>query len=88
MCTYLLVRQYWYLVRCTAVHGVMVVRLLPSTHPVTGQACLDVWNIGKFTVIIFGSIVNICLQRALQLQFGYHKKTWYLHSYMYAMDTL
>ena len=64
--TYLLVGKYWHLVRRTATHGVMVVRLSPHTHPATGEARLDVWEVGQLTLVILSGTVDICLQGALQ----------------------
>ena len=49
----------------------VVVRLFPSTHPVTGQTGFEVGEVGQLTVIVPGGIVEVDLQRALQLQQSY-----------------
>ena len=66
-CIYLFVRQDRHLVRSTATHCVVVVRLSPCTQPVAGQAGLDAREISQFTFVISRGVVDIGLQRALQL---------------------
>jgi hypothetical protein len=67
---FLLVGKYWHLVRRTATHGIMVVRLSPHTHPATGEARLDVWEVGQLTLVILSGTVDIRLQGALHFQLG------------------
>ena len=68
---HLLIRLDWDLVSSTAAHSVMVVRILPGTHPVAGEAGLHVRKVGQLTLVISSGIVDIELEGAFQLQFSW-----------------
>ena len=66
--TYLFVREDGDLVGGTATDGVVIVGVSANTHPVAGEARLDVGEIGQLTVIVLGGIVDVGLQGPFQLQ--------------------
>ena len=70
---YLLIRLNWNLVSGTAMHSVMVVRILPGTHPVAGEAGLHMRKVGQLTLVVSSGIVDIELEGAFQLQFSWRE---------------